>query len=91
MSYQPASFVDYHQFVANHAHIFRSHTIKLPTSDLLSNAVEACVSRINMAIRVIESRLEALSVSDEHEPPIGANAHKSSKVCTLLTAFEIHD
>lgn len=43
-----------------------------------------------MAIRVIESRLEALSVSDENEPPIGAIAHKSSKVCTILTAFEIH-
>lgn len=43
-----------------------------------------------MAIRAIESRLEALSVSDENEPPPGANAHKSSKVCTILTAFEIH-
>lgn len=43
-----------------------------------------------MAIRVIESRLEALSVSDENELPTGANAHKSSKVCTILTAFEIY-
>lgn len=43
-----------------------------------------------MAIRVIESRLEALSVSDENEQPIGANAHKSSKVCTILITFEIH-
>lgn len=36
-----------------------------------------------MAIRTIESRLEALSVSDENEISDGANAYKKSKVSLI--------
>lgn len=36
-----------------------------------------------MAIRTIESRLEALSVSEENETSNGANAHKKSKVSLI--------
>lgn len=33
-----------------------------------------------MAIRVLESRLEQLSVTDENEPPIGSSLYHKSKV-----------
>ena len=37
-------------------------------------------SNFVMAIRVLESRLEQLSVTDENEPPVGGSAYHKTKV-----------
>ena len=56
-----------------------------PPLTVILSGVHLIILRTTMTVRMLESRLETLTVNDENEPQNGGPIYSKSKVCWPVT------